>query len=255
MMRNVSGSGSMTASRGFAKAGLAGLAAVALALALAACLASCAGKAEQAAVQTAPAAGSGSQSGPRFSLRLEPGPQYTKDMHILFYSYTVRPQVAVWLESPDGRYLDTMYVTEVVVTGKFAAAPKKGRPEALPVWSHIDKSGTDAVSSPTAKGSSVVYGNDLAARLPAGTYVVKLETNRSYDWNATYTKRNAGVNGQPSLVYRAEIAIGGERAEALFQPIGTGSVDGSDGAVRPGLTGMDTALELFSSMKIVYETD
>jgi hypothetical protein len=176
-------------------------------------------------------------------------------MHILWYRYTVRPQVAVWLESPEGRYIDTIYVTDVVVTGKFNAAPKKGRPEALPLWSHLDKVGIDAVSSPTVTNSAIVHGNGLAAGLPPGSYVVKLETNRSYDWNATYTRRNSGVNGQPSLVYRAELAIGGDRTEARFQPFGTGSVDGSDGKISPGLVGIDTALALFSSMNIVYETD
>jgi len=113
----------------------------------------------------------------------------------------------------------------------------------------------DAVSAPTAAGDTVAYGSDLAARLPAGVYVVKLETNRSYDWNNRYTKQNAGVNGQPSIVYRAELTLGGDRAEAVFQPFGTGSVDGSSGAVRDGLAGIDTALHLFSSLSVAYETD
>ena len=196
----------------------------------------------------------GAQSGPRFVLDLEPGPEYSKDMKaMLFISYTVWPQVAVWLETPDGTYLDTIFVTEKIVTGSYTAAPKKGRPEALPVWSSLETSGVDAVSSPTTVGSTVTYGNDLAARLPAGEYVVKLETNRSYDWNAAYTKKNSGVNGQPSVVYEARLSIGGERTEAVFVPVGTGSVDGGDGEIRSGLEGIDTALELFSSMTVSYE--
>ena len=80
-----------------------------------------------------------------------------------------------------------------------------------------------------------------------------LETNRSYDWNGRYAKENAGVSGQPSVIYRAELTIGGDRTEARFVAVGTGSVDGSDGTVRTGLDGLDTALELFSSMKVSYE--
>jgi len=195
----------------------------------------------------------GTQSGPRFVIELEPGPHYSKDMKVMWYRYTVWPQLAVWLETPDGTFVDTIYVTELAVTGRYQAAPKTGRPEALPVWSHLKSTGADAVSSPTTVGGTVRYGNSLAARLPAGDYIVKLETNRSYDWNASYTKKNAGVNGQPSVVYKAGLKLGGDRREAVFQPYGTGSVDGSSGDVQEGLDGIDTALELFGSMSISYE--
>lgn len=209
--------------------------------------AACAG--EPAAL---PAPKPGVVSGPRIELRLEPGPQYAKDRKVLWIEYTVRPQVAAWIETSDGRFLDTLYITEIAVTGKYRAAPKAGRPEALPVWSARRSGSADAVSSPTTVGSAVVYGNGIASRLPAGTYVVMLETNRSYDWNDSYTKKNAGVNGQPSVVYRAELEIGTGPREARFEPIGIGSVDGSDGEIRPGLEGIDTALELFSSMTVKY---
>ncbi len=210
-------------------------------------LAACAG--EPAAL---PEPKPGAVSGPRIELNLEPGPHYSKDMKVLWIEYTVWPQVAAWIETPDGRFLDTLYVTELAVTGNYRAAPKAGRPEALPVWSARKSGSADAVSSPTTVGSAVVYGNGIASRLPAGTYVVKLEVNRSYDWNETFTKKNAGVNGQPSVVYRAELEIGSGPREARFEPIGVGSVDGSDGEVRPGLDGIETALELFSSLTVKY---
>jgi hypothetical protein len=213
-------------------------------------LAACAGEPE-----VARAPDYGTLAGPRFALNLEPGAHYAKDMRMFLFSYTVWPQVAVWLEKPDGAFVETLYVTELAVTGDYTAAPKEGRPEALPVWSHLPKESVDAVSSPTTVGSTVTYGNSLAARLPAGEYVVKLETNRSYDWNASYTKKNSGVNGQPSLVYEARLTVGGERTESKFTPVGTGAVDGADGNVRPGLDGIDTALQLFSSMTVSYEAD
>jgi len=218
------------------------------AIMMAGLLVACAGEPE-----VLPEPKTGSLSGPRISLNLEPGPHYAKDAQFLWVKYTVWPQVAVWVEKLDGTYIDTIYVTEVVVTGKYDAAPRQGRPEALPVWLHLPREDVDAVSSPTTVGSTVKYGNDLAARLPAGEYIVRLETNRSYDWNAAYTRKNAGVNGQPSVIYTARLAIGGERTEATFLPVGTGSVDGSDGNVRPGLDGIDTALELFSDLKVSYE--
>jgi hypothetical protein len=168
--------------------------------------------------------------------------------------YTVQPQVAVWLENTEGEYLDTIYVTARAENRNWRMAPKEGRLEALPVWYHLKQGSADAVSSATTTANTVTYGSGIAARLPAGTYVVMLETNRSYDWNHRYSKNNAGVSGQPSLVYRAEITIGGDRTEARFTPIGTGSVDGTDGDIRPGLEDIDTALELFSSMTVSYES-
>lgn len=202
-----------------------------------------------------PAPKTGVSSGPRIELHLEPGPEYAEDMKVFLFSYTVWPQVAAWLETPDGRFVDTLYVTELAVTGKYRAAPKAGRPESLPVWSSRKAASAEAVSSPTTVGAPVSYASGLAASLPPGRYVVMLETNRSYDWNADYTKKNAGVNGQPSLVYRAELELGAGPSEARFVPIGTGSVDGSDGDIRPGLDGIDTALELFSSMAVRYLVD
>jgi hypothetical protein len=187
-----------------------------------------------------------------FKLKLVPGPYYSKDMTaMLFFKYTVQPQVAVWLETTDGKYIATIYVTSAVVKKEYRAAPKEGRPETLPVWSALKKESADAVSAATVKEGAVEY-ESAGKSLPAGTYIIKLETNRSYDWNSTYTKKNSGVNGQPSVIYQAELTVGKGRQEAVFKPLGTGSVDGSDGKIKPGLDGIDTALELFSEMKIEY---
>ena len=171
---------------------------------------------------------------------------------MLWIHYIVWPQVAAWIETPDGRYIDTIYVTELAVTGKYRTAPKQGRPEALPVWTARISGKVDAVSSPITVGEDGLFGNNIVSRLTAGSYVVLLETNQSYDWNGTYTKQNARVNGQPSVVYRAEIEIGFVSREARFKPIGVGSVEGSDGEIRPSLAGIDTTLGLFSSMKVRY---
>uniref|UniRef100_A0A7C3IJD0 DUF2271 domain-containing protein n=1 Tax=Gracilinema caldarium TaxID=215591 RepID=A0A7C3IJD0_9SPIR len=191
-------------------------------------------------------------SGARIELHLIPGKHYSKDMNILIFKYTVQPQVAAWIESPEGRYLDTLYVTEAAATKKYRAAPKQGRPEALPVWFARKTGAVDAVSAPTALDTAVHYGNGIAARLPAGNYTIMLEVNRSYDWNETYSKKNSGVNGQPSVIYRANLEIGKRPKEVRFEPIGIGSVDGSDGNIRPNLEGIDTALELFSSLIVRY---
>ncbi len=105
----------------------------------------------------------------------------------------------------------------------------------------------DAVSAATA---SAAADHRAKLSLPPGPYVAFLEVNRSYDYNERYTRANSGVNGQPSLIYRAELTAGKTPARASFTPVGTGSVDGSDGAVRSGLDGITTALDLIANAEI-----
>jgi hypothetical protein len=240
----------------------------AMALAILVSLVACAGTPSSGADDGLASAGAG--SGPRIELVLKPGPSYSAKMGFGPFAYTVRPQVAAWIESPDGLFLGTIYLTEKSAKGSWLSAPAEGRPEALPIWEHraglaagknknpadgkttTQAEGPDAVTAATAKAGARV-GSSIAGHLAAGTYVVCLEVNRSYDWNATYTKANSGVNGQPSLLYRAELSIGGpERADAIFTPVGTGSVDGSSGLVRSGLDGIDSAIGLFSCLTVSY---
>jgi hypothetical protein len=76
----------------------------------------------------------GVTSGPRFVIDLRPGPYYNgTGTSFLVFRYTVQPQVAVWVEKSNGTYVDTVFVTFKVQSGKWSLAPEAGRPEALPV--------------------------------------------------------------------------------------------------------------------------
>lgn len=189
--------------------------------------------------------------GPRFSLELSPGPNYETTTGWFIFKIPIYPQVAAWVETADGTYLGTIYVTGKGGENSWVSAPSAGRPEALPVWNHLRHGELDSVSAATSAGETLRH-SDLAAGLPAGDYVVKLETNRSYDYNAAFTTDSSGVCGQPSLVYRALLTVGKGAARAGFEPIGTGSLDGSDGDIHAGLHGIDTALSLFSRMVVEY---
>ena len=193
-------------------------------------------------------------TGPRFELALVPGPAYRHSVGFLFIKLTMYPQVACWVETPDGRYVDTIYVTGKGARKKFWGAPSAGRPEALPVWSHARGAASlhaDAVSGATPAGS-VQAVSPVAGNFAPGRYVVKLEVNSSYDYNDRYTRVNSGVNGQPSLVYSAWIDMGKGEESADLVPVGTGSVDGSNGSITPGLEGLTTALQMLSSARITW---
>ena len=223
----------------------------ALVAAFALSLPSCSGS---PAAQGAGAArtGAAAAAGPRLELRLVPGKAYSARMGVWPFGYEVQPQVAAWLTTPDGYFVEPLLVTARAAKASWRMAPAEGRPEALPVFSHLKTPAADGVSAATSRGETL-HDAGLDAGLPAGRYLVWLEVNRSYDYNAAYPKASAGVNGQPSVVYRAEIDLGGDGAvEARFSPVGTGSPDGSDGKVRESLAGVDSALELFSSLTVSY---
>jgi hypothetical protein len=193
---------------------------------------------------------------PEFTLQLEPSPHYSYRsrqtiMGFLPIRYTVQPQAAIWLETTDGRYIATLCITDRVEQQNRKLAPEECRPKALPVWSHTDHASVDAVASATPKGATD-HTVTLSDPLAPGDYVIKLETNRSYDFNQAYPESNAIID-QPSLVYAAELRLDGRTpATAAFRVIGTGSPTGSDGRIRPRTEGITTALELFASLSISY---
>lgn len=227
--------------------------AVAVTLPFLACSGSPAAAPAASAAKGAPSGtAAGAQTGDRLELHLLPGKAYSARMGTWPFIYLVQPQVAAWLATSDGSFVEPLLVTARAAKSSWRMAPAGGRPEALPVFGHLKVAPADGVSAATSKGATL-HEAALGADLPAGRYVVWLEVNRSYDYNAVYTKANSGVNGQPSIVYRAEIDLGGNEAvEARFSPVGTGSPDGGDGEIREGLAGIDSALGLFSSLTVSY---
>ena len=165
------------------------------------------------------------------------------------------PQVAVWLEDADGKYIRTLYVTS-----RWIFSPKDGRPESLPVWycasgenpakGSGEKTALDAVSSATPKGG-VIFGAEIDGEK---SYVLKAELNNSFDYNGFYTKKNSGVNGQPSVVYGAIIPAGFTQ-EIRLELLGTGSLDGSDGIIHAETENLTTAQHIVSCIAVVPAAD
>jgi hypothetical protein len=122
------------------------------------------------------------------------------------------------------------------------------------VWYHFQEkqsNALDAVSHATAAGS-VEHDLQLPTPLAPGRYIAKLEVNRSYDYNERFTRSNSGVNGQPSLIFRADLDLGAGPSRARFVPVGVGSIDGADGSITPGLVGITTALGLIDHAEIEW---
>src|SRR5690606_40817484 len=114
---------------------------------------------------------------------------------MLGITYTAVPQIAVWMETLEGQYIDTLYVTGKAASSGFGetdAGPIR-RPEALPYWSHSrgiqeadgyytpvnNNADLDGVSGATPKSDSLI--SLTAPRM--GEYSLLVEVNRSYDLN------------------------------------------------------------------------
>ena len=174
------------------------------------------------------------------------------------------PQFAVWIEDTDGTYIRTLYTTNKAGKKNWLFAPKEGRPESLPVWYHASKQdprkgkearkaneslGLDAVSSATPKGGTV-----FSTQIPDKTCIIKAEFNVSFDYNEFYTKENSAVNGQPSVIYGAELPETSEN-EICLSFLGTGSIDGTDGEIHTNTKELTSAGLIVQTVSVTFTAE
>lgn len=197
----------------------------------------------------------------KLTITVTPGKNWESKMWICIVPVAKMPQIAAWIETTDGEYVTTLMVTGRAAKKEWRGSPEAGRPESLPVWYHASRlagGDIDAASSATPSGSAAVVGS-ASSLVPGKEYVVRLEVNHSFDYNDAWTKKGrlgdagfSGVNGQPSLIYECRI-VAGQTVPVVLKPVGTGSVDGSDGRIRAGTSGLTTALSIIATASVVYQ--
>ena len=205
---------------------------------------------------------------PKLSVFFKAGPEYQSAPQPLFLglTYTSVPQIAMWMETLEGKYIDTLYITGKTSDSSYRsrdpAVDVVRRPEALPYWSH--KRGvvaTDGLYTPDQHNSDL---DGIAAATPKvdyqvamsaprmGVYRLAIEVNRSYDFNDYYSKTRfpddavysgTGSSGQPSLVYEA-IIDSQKPGQYLFNLVGHGHHSGRDGSLYKDLENITTAKEI-----------
>jgi hypothetical protein len=209
----------------------------------------------------------------RLELRLVPGPAYSHTKWFGPAPIKLLPQTAFWIETADGRFVDSIYVTHRSAAADWRFAAGARRPEALPLWSHsrglraadglfMPDAGRplpDAISGATPEAA---FSKTWAppAGLAPGSYRIRAELNLAYDWNEAYPDklptsdpRWSAANGQPSILWEAELVLGTATTSAELAPVGSGSLDGSDGALRSGLEGMTSARRIAASITATYK--
>lgn len=218
--------------------------------------------------------------GRQITLRVEAGTHYRHPLKInRLITIKTTPQIAVWIEDVDGRYVDTLYVTKRAGTQAWRTSPdlpaeKIRRPESLPYWSH--KRGVvypDGLFMPTRENpltdavtaASPAADFHLQTKTPQDltTFVVLVEVNNSADFNDAYTPdappQSPGYSGgswgsgQPSIVYAATVDLTSGPATWELAPVGHGSPDGSDGDLTTGLGGLTTATDIIRRIIVTAE--
>lgn len=140
----------------------------------------------------------------RFTAEIVPGDHYSHWKWFGIWPVKLTPQIAVWIETADGRFVDTVYSTRSNGENSWRGADE--RPEALPVYNGR-RAGADANSGATPAGKKPITLERPLAAGP-GAWVVRAEVNSSFDYNEAYPEQEGDVNGQPSLLYRGEFVIG-----------------------------------------------
>lgn len=209
-------------------------------------------------------------NGQPISIELRKGDHYESETQPLFwgFTYTTVPQVAFWVEDLEGNYVDTLYVTQKSSNSSFVPTDDLfalvSRPEALPYWAHQrgvkykndlmvpDKDNTDldGITGATPLGDYEIHSK---INISSRKFKVMMEINRSYDFNAYYTKdkypddpiySGSGSSGQPSVIYTALIDLDATQKSYLMKVMGHGHYSGANGNLYTDMKGIDSALQL-----------
>lgn len=190
------------------------------------------------------------------------------------------PLMAIWLETMDGVYIQSVYVAESIAKGFYSYGDKSTgkwqpgvlrRPAALPYWGHqrgvqapdglylptTTDPLPDAYSGATPKGDFVL---DTRADKPLeGKFRVLFEINQSWDWNEYWTNNKYPddieykTSSQPSLVYAVTVDPGSDIKEYTLNPIGYGHYAGANGVLYTDLSTFTTALNITESIRVILK--
>jgi hypothetical protein len=175
-----------------------------------------------------------------------------------------QPTFAIWLQEKRSGKVQTIYVTGKAAANKWILA--ETRPESIPVWYGVRQSEPagngaqiDAISGATPSGDTVVIQWQVPEWLRTRKVNLFIEANSSYDYNAYYSDQKdaagySGANGQPSLVWKAELNFSkGADEEIVPEIIGHGHLWGKDHHIYPDISRVTTARETFSYMQIRFD--
>lgn len=180
------------------------------------------------------------------------------------------PTYAIWLETEEGKYINSVFVTQKIASEGWIFNKGKRRIESLPVWAHKRNiAAPDGLLLPTR---SQPIADDVSGATPSSVQTINLsgasglrrfrivcEVNHSTDFNE-YWPKNAlrgkpdwtggkDGSGQPSVVYSALIDLANPGPWKL-EIEGHGSPDGSDGDIYHNLASLTSALTIIEQIQV-----
>jgi len=181
----------------------------------------------------------------------------------VFFLPKSHPTFVIWLEESVTGYRESIFVTKKA--GKNAWNFASSRPEAIPVWSGVNKIekrqrvfDADAVSGATPKDETARIYWQIPDSLKDRTVDIYIEANNSFDFNKHYTKKKgkpgySGANGQPSLVWKTSIDFS-HKALLNISPeiIGHGHLFGENHRLFEDTSKITTAAKTFQEIRISY---
>jgi hypothetical protein len=214
-------------------------------------------------------------AGPLLSIDLKAGPWFRfLDQED---GFELTPQIAIWVADDEGRYLDTLYVTQSEAKSEYSPTQEGQivrRPEALPVWGHArGVKAADGIFSPTRDAplpDVVTTASPLEsayfltrARTSLRRFQLLVEVSNAYDFNDYYNVRafpddpvymGDGKPAQPSAVYRGVLDLDARDSQyVVLRLAGHGHVTGKDGAIDPDVSHMTTGLQIVD--RVLVEVD
>ena len=187
------------------------------------------------------------------------------------------PLFAIWLADENGKYIQTLYVSQSIGKGVFLRGSHKTgqwmpgeipRPASLPYWVFQrnvtnEKGGllptptrpvVDAYTGATPKNSFIL---EVKTETPLnGKYKVMFELNQSWDWNefwfnAKYPNdKEYKTSSQPALVYSADIDSKNTNTDIVMQAIGHSHYSGADGSLNKDISTISTAKQISKKISI-----
>lgn len=201
--------------------------------------------------------------GALITIEVTPGVRYRHSYYLL----KLTPQMAFWIEDSVGQFVATIYVTRF--SSPWFGKREIKRPATLPVWrnrgmaacSPLSPDFCQSIEAITAATPKAAFSRVLKADQPLrpGAYWIFAEVNTSFDFNETFRRDLPkdspyynNQNGQPSVIWRGALVVGGSSSSVMLQPYGHGAVLGESGAIAREMTGITTALHILDAVRCAY---
>jgi hypothetical protein len=190
------------------------------------------------------------------------GENYSELMGIGPVKFNVIPQTVVWVETMEGEYIETLYITGAHGVkfnhGKKGELGENFYVKCLPVWaSRVKAKGANLPSKENPYTTAVTSATPMSSFTAKTTlketiypFKILLEINKSGDDNNTYNKNNNDWAGQPSLIYSAVISDNTYNQTFYLQLIGHGGMLKDQTDIYDDLSGFDSALTQLQQIRV-----